>query len=295
MKEKNYNIAIIGAGKVGIAIGHLLAKKGHTIIAAVARSRASLEKADSYLPGVHLTKNPAEATAGADIIFITTRDSEIKPVCDNLVSKGAIFPSQTVIHMCGAGSLDLLSSAANTGANVAVIHPIQSLASVNLAIEKLPGSYFGVTAEGKAKEVALSLVRDLEGKAVDIDDKDKSLYHAAACIASNYLVTLLYAATLAYKASGVDETSALNAMLSLVKTTVSNIEDVGAVAALTGPISRGDASIVKQHLKSLNSLDGGIIDIYKSLGRLTIEIALKKGSLGQENAAEIATLLNDGG
>lgn len=293
MKDNKYKIAIVGAGKVGVALGHLLAKKGHTITAAVARSNASLEKAAPYLPGTRLIKNAAEATADADIILITTRDSEIKPACDALAAKRAISPSQTVIHMCGAGSLDLLSSAKDTGANAAIVHPIQSLASVELAIEKLPGSYFGVTAEGRAKEIALSLVRDLGGKAVNIDDKDKALYHAAACIASNYLVSLLYAAAEVYKASGMDEAFALKAMLSLVKVTVSNVEDVGAIAALTGPISRGDAKVIKQHLESLKTLDSGIIDIYKSLGRLTIEIALKKGTLSREDAAEIAKILDD--
>ncbi len=294
MEDKKYKIAVIGAGKVGVALGHLLAKKGHTVAAAAARSDASLEKAAPYLPGARLTKDVAEATAGTDIVLITTRDSEIKPTCDALAAKGAISPSQTVIHMCGAGSLDILSSARDAGAGVAAIHPIQSLASVELAIEKLPGSYFGVTAEGTAKEIAISLVQDLGGKAVDIDDKNKALYHAAACIASNYLVTLLYAAAEVYKASGMDEASALKAMLSLVKVTVSNVGDVGAVAALTGPISRGDAKVIKQHLESLKILDSGIIDIYKLLGHLTVEVALKKGTLSQEDADEIATILNDG-
>lgn len=295
MEDKKYKIAIIGAGKVGTALGYLLAKKGHVIVSAVARSNASLEKAAPYLPGTLLTKDAPKAVVSADIILITTRDSEIKPICDVLATKGAISSSQVVVHMCGAGSLELLSSARDAGANVAVIHPIQSLANVELAIERIPGSYFGITAEGKAKEIALSLVRDLEGKAVDIADKDKSLYHAAACIASNYLVTLLYTATEVYKASGMDEAAALKAMLSLANITVSNIKEVGTIAALTGPISRGDAKVIKQHLESLKNLGSGIIDIYKALGRLTIEVALKKGTLSQEDAAEIAALLNDGG
>ncbi|PIW22594.1 MAG: DUF2520 domain-containing protein, partial [Candidatus Aquicultor secundus] len=161
------------------------------------------------------------------------------------------------------------------------------------------GSYFGVTAEGRAKDIALGIVRDLGGKPVEVADEDKSLYHAAACITSNYLVTLLHLANKLYVASGFDESVALEAMMPLVKGTVANIESVGTVAALTGPIARGDTKVIEQHLLSLARLDDGIggtlgttiLDVYKALGLETIDIALQKGTLSAEAAERLSAAL----
>ncbi|MDI6716296.1 MAG: DUF2520 domain-containing protein [Actinomycetota bacterium] len=293
MKSK-YNISIIGAGKVGTAVGHLLLKKGHNITAAAACSNSSLEKASRFLPGVTLTKDSAKAVCGADVILITTRDEQIKPACDKLEAAGVLLPEHIVMHMSGAGSLDLLSSAKAAGAKVASLHPIQSFASIELAIERLPGSYFGLTAEGPARDAALRIAQDLDGKVIEIADENKSLYHAAACIASNYLVALLGFAEEVYKASGLDKDIALKAMMPLVKGTLSNIENVGIAAALTGPIARGDVKIIKQHLESLDKINAKAASAYRVLGLKTVEIAIEKGTLGQENAVRISAILKDG-
>jgi len=295
MGEKKYKISVIGAGKVGTAVGNLLNKKGHRVVAAVATSSESLDKAAPFLPGARLLTDSGQAIAGAQVILITTKDEQIKPVCDGLAAKGLLGPEYTVIHMSGASSLDILSSAKSAGAKVASIHPIQSFANIELAIEKLPGSYFGVTAEGETKDVALSIVADLGGKPIEISDENKTLYHAAACIASNYLVALLHLAEQVYGAAGMDKSIALEAAMPLIKGTISNIESVGTVAALTGPIARGDVKIVKQHLESLKKLDENVINAYKVLGIQTVDIAVEKGTLSQEAASQLIALLKDGG
>lgn len=298
MKNDMHRIAIIGAGKVGTAVGNILAGQGHRLVAATAATKASLKKASPFLPGARLTLDSAQAIAEADVVLITTKDEQIKAVCDGLAAQSAFNQSHTVIHMSGAGSLNLLDSAKVAGAKIASIHPIQSFASVELAIEKLPGSYFGVTAEGEAKDTALSIVRDLDGKPVEISDENKSLYHAAACITSNYLVTLLHLAKKVYAASGLDEEAALEAMMPLIKGTVANIESVGTVAALTGPIARGDVKVIEQHLASLarlsgdaNDTDATIVDVYKALGLQTVDVALQKGTLSVEAAKRLSAAL----
>lgn len=295
MGEKKYKVSVIGAGKVGTAVGNLLTKKGHQIVAAVATSSDSLDKAAPFLPGACLLTDIDQAIAGAKVILITTKDEQIKPACDELAAKRLLGPEHTVIHMSGASSLDVLSSAKSAGAKVASIHPIQSFVNVELAIEKLSGSCFGVTAEDEAKDVALDIVADLGGKPIEISDENKTLYHAAACIASNYLVTLLHLAEEVYGAAGMGKDIALEAAMPLIKGTVSNIESVGTVAALTGPIARGDVKIVKQHLDSLKRLDENVISAYKMLGLQTVDIAVEKGTLGQEVASQLIALLKDGG
>lgn len=291
MKDSGYGILIIGAGKVGTAVGNLLHKKGHRLVAAVASSESSLEKAASFLPGTRLLQDGAGVAAEADVILITTKDGQIKAACDHLVKSGAVKPSHTIIHMSGAASLDLLSSAKKAGAKVASLHPIQSFASAELAIDRLPGSYFGLTAEGPAKDVALQIAQDLNGRVISIADKDRSLYHAAACVASNYLVTLLRLAEEIYRAAGIEEDIAVEAMMPLIKGTLSNIENVGISAALTGPIARGDVKIIEQHLKDLSKLGEDKRNIYSVLGLGTIDIAVKNGTLSIEDAGKLSAML----
>lgn len=294
MENRRFNISIIGAGKVGVAVGNLLAGKGHRIVAATATTRASLDKAAPFLPGAHLLQDNAEAAALADVILITAKDEQIRTACDDLVAGGAIKPTHTLIHMSGAASLEVLSSAKDAGAKIASLHPIQSLASIEMAIERLPGSYFGITADGSAREVALQIAHDLDGRPIEIADENKVLYHAAACIASNYLVTLLNLAEEVYAAAGLDRGTALEAMMQLVGGTTSNIRSVGTTAALTGPIARGDAKIVKQHLEALGKMDEDVLDIYKTLGLRTIDIAVEKGALIKNDADRLTAILKDG-
>ena len=65
--------------------------------------------------------------------------------------------------MSGAGGLDLLEAARKAGAVIASIHPLQSFSSIDQAIQNIPGSYFGITADKKAGMIAKKIVRDLGG------------------------------------------------------------------------------------------------------------------------------------
>lgn len=317
MEKRKYGILIVGAGKVGVAVGSLLLKKGHRVVAAVTQSRASLDRAASYLPDARLLlagddeliKSAAE---DADIILITTKDENIAQACASLAASGAIAPSHSVFHMSGASSLKTLAPAMAAGACVASIHPIQSFATIELAIEKLPGSYFGVTADGEslgcapgtgsafvaeplegARGIAYALVSELSGKPIDVADENKVLYHAAACIASNYLVSLLNLAEQVYMAAGFGRDVAVEAMMPLVKGTVTNIESVGTVGALTGPIARGDAEVVRGHIESLEGLGAEVVRLYKALGMRTVDVALQKGTIGETSATELSAALQD--
>jgi len=75
---------------------------------------------------------------------------------------------------------------------------------------------------------------------------------------------------------GFDRETADKAFLPLIKNTVHNIERLGSIDALTGPVSRGDNSVVEQHVKSLRALDKELEKMYKVIGRMTVEVAQKK-------------------
>jgi predicted short-subunit dehydrogenase-like oxidoreductase (DUF2520 family) len=135
----------------------------------------------------------------------------------------------------------------------------------------MPGSTF--TLEGDAVLVAQLdlLVKALGGTAIHLKAEDKTLYHAAAVIASNYTVTLAALASdlLARHGIAPDRNTALHYLLPLMRGTVNNLDVLGLPAALTGPLARGDASL------------------YRHLACLTLPLAQQKGGLDEETVAKL--------
>jgi len=293
MKYDRGSIAIIGLGKVGTAVGFLLNASGYDVIAVSDTSAEALARGVKYTKGTACS-DPSHAAALAETIIITTHDDAIKPACDRLATDNAITPGMQVVHMSGAGGLDLLESARERGAATASIHPIQAFADVTSAIENIPGSTFGITAQDEMRSWAVQFVRDLDGTPFFVSEADKPLYHAAACIASNYLVTLMNIVVTVYQALGLSPDEATNAFWPLVKGTVKNMEDHGPVTALTGPIARGDVGTIGKHIRAFETSLPEILDIYCQLGIFTVDVGLQKQSLAKEKAEQIKLLLLGG-
>lgn len=289
----NESIAILGLGKVGTAVGHLLKSAGYRIAAVSDLSAAALEKGMAFTGG-EAFPNPAEAAARATCIIITTMDDAIAAVCAEIVRHGAVEPGDKVIHMSGAGGLDLLAPARAAGAAVGSIHPIQSFADVEGAIRSIPGSTFGITADDALTDWAIAMVKALQGVPFFVPEQDKPLYHAAACMASNYLTALMHMVETVYRTLGLTHDEAVRAFWPLVKGTMSNIETKGAVGALTGPIARGDAGTIEKHLQAFRAALPGLLEPYCALGLITVEIALEKKTLSPDRAESIKKLLKGG-
>lgn len=294
-KEKSAKdaVTILGLGKVGTAVGFLLREAGYPIAAVSALPIESAASGVEFTGGAVLA-DYTEAAGRGRIILITTVDDAIAHVCEKITRGGAIGPGKKVLHMSGACGLDVLQSAKKAGASVACIHPMQSFADVKNAIQNIPGSAFGVTADGDIKAWALQVVQDLGGKAFIIADEDKPLYHAAACMASNYLVTLMHLVEGIYLRIGLSQDDALQVFWPLVRGTLRNIESQGTVQALTGPIARGDVGTLKKHLEAFDGKIPELDFLYRALGLQTADLGIKKGTLSPERALEIKTLLTGG-
>lgn len=283
-------VAILGPGKVGAAVGYLLRLAGYSIVAVAGRSPDNLQLALTYTGGQAYT-DASEAAKRADCILITTSDDAIASVCENIAHNGGITAGKKVIHMSGAGGLDLLSSARSCGASVASIHPLQSFADVEGAIKNIPGSTFGITSDEKIKDWCVGMVNDLGGSPFFILDEDKPLYHAAACLASNYLTTLMHKVEEIYTSLGIKQEDALKAFWPLVQGTLRNIETKGSIQALTGPIARGDVGPIEKHLAALKKSFPDLLPLYCVMGAETVVLGLKKKTLTQDKAQIIKTLL----
>ncbi len=286
-------IAILGLGKVGTAFGYLLKSAGYRIVAVASRSISSLHQGVAFTGGNPCTSF-SDAAAGAECIFITTADDAIQSICDKISQEGCTGPGKKVIHMSGAGGLDLLASARKTGAYVASIHPLQSFADVEGAINNIPGSTFGITANDDIKNWAVQIVRDVGGISFFIPEADKTLYHAAACMASNYLTALMHTVEEIYVSLGMPRDAAIRAFWPLVRGTFKNIEMKGTVSALTGPVARGDIGTIRKHLEALHEKLPRYLQAYCAMGILAVDIGVEKKTLSEEDAETIIKLLKGG-
>ena len=286
--------AILGPGKAGTAVGHLLRKAGHEITAVAGRRLEAARVAVSYTGGT-ATTDFAGAARGADCVLITTSDDAIETVCTAVSAAGGFRAGTKVVHTSGVGGLDILEAASRRGARVGCIHPIQTFADVDSAIEKIPGSTFGVTADAEILTWADGIVGDLGGRPFHVPAEDKPLYHAAACMASNYLVTLMYLVEEVYGRMGLSRDDARRAFWPLVKGTIANVEARGTIPSLTGPIARGDAGSIRKHLRGIRTRFPEMMNLYREMGLFTAEVAGRKGAVTQDRLAEIRAILKGGG
>jgi predicted short-subunit dehydrogenase-like oxidoreductase (DUF2520 family) len=167
---------------------------------------------------------------------------------------------------------------------------MQSFASAELGVTSMPGSNFVIDGDPDAIEWCTSIVALVGGRSLRIRAEHRSLYHAAAVMASSYVAALVHAAVTMLEAAEVERSTALSALAPLVRTCTENSLNLGPVETLTGPIERGDSSTVLAHLGGLRNLPAPVRQLYCSAGQLVVQMARLR-SLPESKAAVIEEIL----
>jgi predicted short-subunit dehydrogenase-like oxidoreductase (DUF2520 family) len=280
-------IGIIGAGTVGTALAFRLRLKGYKIAAVASRSYSSALHLVEAIDGGDIYNTLQGVADNADFIFITTPDDVIATV----TNQTGWHRGQYVVHCSGADSLDVLEPARIIGSQVGSFHPLQTFASIQKAIDNLPGSTFALEADGGLLDILKEMATALDGHWIKLKAGDKAAYHTAAVMSCNYLVTLVKMAADLWDSFGVPREQAIQALLPLLKGTINNIENVGIPDALTGPIARGDIGTVQIHLNTLEQTAPAMITTYCELGLQTLPVALAKGKIKEYQAQELESIL----
>jgi len=278
-------IGIIGAGVVGTAVGTVLNDLGYEITGAYDVKPESTQQLVQKT-GCKACCLPQDVAMSADVIFITTCDSAIEGVVDLLVQTESLHEGQVLVHMSGAQSAEIMGEARKWGAKVLSVHPLQSFASTEMAIKNLHGSVFSIEGDKEAYDIAVCIVEALGGEYFFIDQQAKPLYHAGACVVSNYLVSLVDLGVKLLESAGIPGELAGKALMPLIHGTIKNIEKIGVPSALTGPIARGDLSTVCKHLDCLEDKNPDLMSLYSALGYYTSRIAWEKGGINLRQMKE---------
>jgi predicted short-subunit dehydrogenase-like oxidoreductase (DUF2520 family) len=233
------------------------------------------------------TTDAAAACRRADAVVLSVPDDAVEAVCARVAAQGGFRPGSLVLHLSGVLGSQALAPAAALGANTLAFHPVQTFARPD------PRLFEGIACvlEGDPEAVALGaeLVRWLGARPVEVRAADKPLYHAALCVACNYMVTLADAASGLLAQAGIAE-DALPLLLPLLEGTLDNLRGVGLPDALTGPISRGDVATLRAHLEALANRAPSLLPLYCTLGLHTLALALRKGTITDDQAGAIREL-----
>jgi predicted short-subunit dehydrogenase-like oxidoreductase (DUF2520 family) len=244
-------LAIVGAGRVGSSLAAAARSVGIEVsLAGRAQALATCRRAQAALLCV-----PDEAIAEAAA-----------------VAAEAVPPLELVGHVSGATTLEALAPASTAGAQTFSLHPLQTVPDPDAELTGSPCAISGSSAE--ALDFARTLALRLGMVPFAIAEDKRALYHAAACVASNFLVTLEESAAGLLEAAGATETREL--LAPIVLRTAANWSESGG-EALTGPVARGDRATVARHLDALRADAPRLVELYEALAERTEALTEGRG------------------
>ena len=239
-------LAVIGAGRVGRAI----------------HRAARAEGIDSTLAG---RADAAEACESAEIALLCVPDGAIEEACEAIADAPGL---RFVGHTSGATGLEALRAATTRGAATFGLHPLQTITDDNPELIGASCAVSGSTPEAVA--LAQSLAQRLGMRSLELPEELRAAYHAAASIASNFLVALEESAAQLLERAGVENGREL--LAPLVLRSAANWAQRGP-EALTGPIARGDEATVERHLEAIEAAMPELLELYRVLAERTRSLA----------------------
>jgi predicted short-subunit dehydrogenase-like oxidoreductase (DUF2520 family) len=256
-------VLVAGAGAVGRALG------------------AALEGA-----GVEVVRwrRGGAVAAGCDVAIAAVPDRAIGEVAGALAAGGF---GGVILHCAGAlPAEEAFAGVRGRVAGIGVLHPLRALAG-GAEDARLAGTVFGVSGDAAGRAAAEALARRVGGRPLALDAAALARWHAAAVLAGNHTIGLVFQAVELLVGLGLPREEAEAALAGLFGSAAKNLVERGPAGALTGPIARGDAATVARHLQAL---DGEARALYVASARATLALARARG--GDTAALEaIAALL----
>src|ERR1700687_5017726 len=267
-------LAIVGAGRVGRALGRRLRELGWHIGAVVARTEASARRAVRFIGSGSAHAGMPRRILASTVIFTATPDGAIAEVASELARVGAEeLRGKVVLHTSGAQDAGVLSPVRDCGAATGSMHPLQTFSGV--AVPPLEGRLFAIEGDVMAVRTARKIARALGGAPLPIDAPDKPLYHAACTLAAGHALVVAEAAIQLMMSLGLKRGEATRALLPMTRQVLQNCERLGPRAAWTGPLARGDHDVVAAHVNALQQYSLEYKEAYQALNRLAERLLVR--------------------
>lgn len=286
-KAARLSVGVVGTGRVGAALGAALAAAGHYVVAGYGVSLASRTRASQMLPGAEMV-DVAEVFAKADLVLLTVPDDILPELVTGLAATNAIHPGQFVVHTSGRHGIAVLDPATRAGALPLALHPAMTFTGTSVDLQRLTDATFGITAPEQLWPVAEALVVEMGAEPVRIAEDLRGVYHAALTHGANHLITLVNDAADLLRAAGIQRPDRV--LAPLLSAALDNSLRQGD-DALTGPISRGDADTLAEHISVFQQALPEGSAAYLALARRTAARALESGRLKAADAESLLDVL----
>jgi len=270
---RNPTTFIVGAGPVATALAGALRLGGVPVLGLWARRAAPARAAGSTAGVAAFSSAPPDILLETEVVILAVRDQVITEVAKMLLGTGLINKRHVLLHCAGAlSSRELLGPVASQVAGVGTLHPLSAIADGKIAMRALKGTVFGVEGDEVGRATAGKLVAAISGVVLPLDGTQMASYHAAAAMASNYIVATIDAAAAVLAGAGVAPDKAAQALIPLAEGALRNIAAHGTAGGLTGPVRRGDLGTVTRHLEAVRDRPE-LAEIYRVLARRAVAIA----------------------
>ena len=228
-------VGVVGAGRLGVALCRGLKAAGWSVDGPAGRG----------------------VVPAGEAILLCVPDAEI-PAAAEVVTGAAPF----VGHTSGATGLSALAPA---GVEALALHPLQTFTG-DEGPEAFAGAGCAVAgSSARALELAEKLARVLGMEPFEVDEEGRAAYHAAASVASNFLVTIEAAAETVAAGAGLSPPRARALLAPLVARTVENWAALGPERALTGPVARGDDATVERQRAAVEDTAPELLELFDAL------------------------------
>ena len=262
-------VFVVGAGRAGRGLARAFRVSGIDVVGLHGRRE---ERTPDAVTAGTLPSDLRKATA----IIVAVRDAQLDEAL------GEIAAAETdrraaVLHASGSAEPKGLGALRAAGHPCGTFHPLVPIADPARAAELFKGAWIGVDGDAPAIATADRLAGRLGAHTLRIPPGEKARYHAAAVLASNFPTVLATLAALLLTDAGVPPHESWDAVRSLMRGAVLNLDTDTPLAALTGPVVRGDAETVRRHLAALEGAPE-LRRVYVELSRAAVEIARAGGA-----------------
>jgi predicted short-subunit dehydrogenase-like oxidoreductase (DUF2520 family) len=269
-------IAIVGAGGLATFLAVALNDAGFTITEIIARdSPRSRRRARSLAAKVGAQAVTAQSAAlDATLLWFCVPDREIRDAASALAGYLAAYNKNKVpskarfaFHSSGALLSRELEPLGRVGIAVASVHPLMTF--VARTHPPLTGVPFALEGDHAATRVARQIIRELGAESFSLPAARKAAYHAWATLTSPLLLAFLVTLEEAARAAGFRGKDARRKSLPIIRQTLANYSRLGPALSFSGPLVRGDADTVAQHLSVLKKHPGAR-EVYVALARAAL-------------------------
>jgi len=277
---------IIGAGRLGTCLAlSLLCQKENKLQAVCNRSLSSAKKAVGIIKA-GVAVETIDALPKADIIFIVTPDDAIASIVEALAQIPDV-EGTVVVHCSGVHASTILLPLKEKKCSLASVHPLKAFTDGVPSAKSFVDCDCIIEGDKRASTMIAALFRAMGGHITTLSTEKKALYHAAAVVGSNYLVTLADCTVNMLCEAGIPSKSAKQMTERLMRINLDNISRNDCISdALTGPIARGDSATISLHMQAISNTR--IKKLYQAAGLLTLDMT----SHSNEVADKIRLLLD---